>query len=208
MKRHILLATGNHNKTREVSEILGPDWIVESLADHPQIKPAEETGSSFEENASLKALAASHHYHGLVLADDSGLEVDALGGMPGVYSARYAGNQATDADNIAKLLHALESVGVDPVERRARFRCVIVAALRGKTIGSFEGTVEGSISLLPHGHSGFGYDPVFIPAGFQKTFAEMSAAEKHSISHRSRALTHAADFLRALPEDAWSSCVR
>lgn len=186
--RHILLATGNRNKVREAAEILGSGWRIECLADHPEITPAEETGATFEENATLKALAASLHFDGMVLADDSGLEVDALGGAPGVRSARYAGEDASDAENVAKLLDELAGVGTGPGARSARFRCVIALARKGTLLGTFEGSVEGSITLAPHGEGGFGYDPVFLPTGSDRTFAEMAPREKHALSHRGRAL--------------------
>lgn len=194
--QRILIATGNRNKAREISEILGSSWVVESLADYPDIEAAEETGTTFEENAVLKALAVARSYEGVVLADDSGLEVDVLGGQPGVYSARYAGSGATDADNIAKLLAAMEAFGTDDSARCARFRCVIATAHRGQISGTFEGVVEGTIAREPRGEGGFGYDPVFVPDGFQITFAEMLPDEKHAISHRSRALAKAAVFLK------------
>jgi XTP/dITP diphosphohydrolase len=146
----------------------------------------EETGETFEENASLKALAASAHFEGWVLADDSGLEVDALGGAPGVRSARFSGEGATDASNRALLLEKLAGIPED--QRSARFRCVIALARGGEVLAHFSGSVEGAIIASEKGEGGFGYDPLFVPVGFSETFAELSAETKNRLSHRGRAL--------------------
>jgi XTP/dITP diphosphohydrolase len=153
-------------------------------------KKAVET---FEENAILKAVAASQYRrvqdrHLLVVADDSGLEVDALGGAPGIFSARYAGEDASDKENIVKLLSELARRNVPLDQRSARFRCVIALAHEGKLLGKFEGVVEGSIVDLPRGSRGFGYDPIFLPSGFDKTFGELPIELKNRISHRARAI--------------------
>src|ERR1700737_3361513 len=164
----LLLATRNAHKTREFAEILGKDFEVSDLSsvrDAPEIK---ETGGSFEENAILKALAVSQRRSasgGLVVADDSGLEVDALDGAPGIYSARYAGENASDQKNIEKLLRKLRSRSGPEEKRSARFRSVIALAQNGKALNTFEGVVEGNIVDLPRGRNGFGYDPVFQPNG-------------------------------------------
>jgi XTP/dITP diphosphohydrolase len=183
---HLLLATRNAHKTREFAEILGPEFVVRDLSGESAAPMVEETGSTFAENAILKAVAISRQYPDLVVADDSGLEVDLLEGAPGVYSARYAGPQATDGDNIARLLSELRRF---PIERpTARFRCVLALARDGKVLGTFEGVVEGSIGPEPRGSTGFGYDPVFRPAESSRTFAELPAAEKNRISHRAQAI--------------------
>jgi XTP/dITP diphosphohydrolase len=153
----------------------------------------KESGRTFEENAILKAVAASQHRrvrdrHLLVVADDSGLEIDALGGAPGILSARYAGETATDKENIDKLLSELARRNVPLDQRSARFRCVIALAHEGKLLGKFEGVVEGSIVDLPRGSRGFGYDPIFLPSGFDKTFGELPIELKNRISHRARVI--------------------
>ena len=180
-----LLATRNSHKTREFAEILGEAFDIRDLADAPELPVIEETGLTFEANAILKAVETSKHSQGLVVADDSGLEVDALNGAPGVYSARYAGEDATDAENVAKLLAALNSA---PGPRSARFCCVLALVREGTVLGTFHGLVEGTITSAPRGNSGFGYDPVFQPEGFDQTFAELDPAEKNRISHRARAI--------------------
>jgi len=146
----------------------------------------EETGITFEENATLKAVAASRLFDGWVIADDSGLEVDALGGAPGVLSARYAGPGADDAANNALLLKNLS--GFSGPGRSGRFRCVIVLARAGQKLAAFSGAVEGTILTGPRGTSGFGYDPLFVADGTDATFAELGDKSKNAISHRSRAL--------------------
>jgi XTP/dITP diphosphohydrolase len=185
--RQLLLATRNAHKTREFSEILGGDFVVRDLSEELNAPVIEETGSTFAENAILKAVGISKRFPGLVVADDSGLEVDALDGAPGVFSARYAGPRATDAENIARLLSELRAVSKER-PAAARFRCVLALARDGDVLGTFEGALEGAIVDSPRGTSGFGYDPVFQPSGFTKTFAELSAAEKNQISHRARAI--------------------
>jgi len=195
-KQRLLLATRNANKTREVREILGDGWEVEDLTARADLPDVEETGETFEENAILKALAAAPHYDGWVVADDSGLEVDALGGAPGVRSARFAGEEADMAANRTLLLERLRDVrGQD---RRGRFRCVLAVAKDGKLVGTFEGTVEGFLGPSERGAGGFGYDSLFIPEGSCRTFAEMSGAQKHAMSHRGRALVALAAYLRRL----------
>ncbi len=193
-KQRLLLATRNAHKTREVREILGADWIVEDLSVLPDLPEIEETGETFEENAKLKALAAAPHYDGWVLADDSGLEVDALGGAPGVRSARFAGDAATMEENRALLGEKLRG----EKNRAGRFRCVLALAKSGAFVRTFSGAVEGSIAGEESGQGGFGYDPLFVPEGETRTFAEMGPEEKHALSHRGRALRAAADFLRSV----------
>lgn len=184
--RHFLLATRNAYKAREFSEILGPGFAVRDLSAEPDAPVIEESGRSFAENAILKAVTISRQYPGLLLGDDSGLEVDVLDGAPGIYSARYAGRDAKDTDNTAKLLGELAPHrGTGPLT--ARFCCVLALAQNGALLGTFEGAMEGTIVETPRGNSGFGYDPVFLPAGSARTFAELSAGEKNRISHRARA---------------------
>ena len=184
--RQLLLATRNPHKTHEFIEILGERFQVRDLAETRAFDPAEETGLTFEENAILKAVDASKHFPELVVADDSGLEVDALDGAPGVLSARYAGEHATDAENVAKLLRELST---RQAPWPARFRCCVALARAGEILGTFEDAVEGTIVNAPRGSEGFGYDPVFKPEGFEQTFAELSPAEKNRISHRARAIS-------------------
>ncbi|PYL69359.1 MAG: non-canonical purine NTP pyrophosphatase, RdgB/HAM1 family [Verrucomicrobia bacterium] len=194
----LIVATRNAHKTREIQQILGQDFAVSDLSAHPEIPETREHGKSFEENAMLKAIGASSHLPGLVVADDSGLEVDALGGAPGIFSARYAGRNATDQQNIDKLLKELARVGARETQRAARFRCVIALAREGALLGTFEGAVEGTIADAPRGQSGFGYDPVFVPRGFEATFAQLPAVVKNKISHRAKAIRALSRKLAAL----------
>jgi XTP/dITP diphosphohydrolase len=194
----LLVATRNRHKAREIQHILGPEFRVRDLGAHPEVSEICENGSSFEENAKLKALAASKQLPALVIADDSGLEVDALGGAPGIYSARYAGANATDRDKIDKLLRELARVRANEAGRRARFRCVVALARNGNLLGTFEGIVEGKIADEVRGASGFGYDPIFIPEGTQQTFGELPVQVKNTISHRARAIRALADRVRQL----------
>jgi XTP/dITP diphosphohydrolase len=180
----LLLATRNAHKTREFAQLLGNEFKVVDLDSFPQFEAVEETGGTFAENAILKAITASGKIVDLVLADDSGLEVDALGGAPGIYSARYAGESATDEQNVTKLLRELELMS----DRSARFRCVLALACGGKLLGTFEGVAEGVIIDAPRGSAGFGYDPIFVPNGFEQTFAELRSEIKNQISHRAKAI--------------------
>jgi XTP/dITP diphosphohydrolase len=182
------VASANPGKLRELAALLAPrGW---ELLPQRQIgiEPAPETGSTFEENALLKARHAARAGRLPALADDSGIEVDALGGRPGVWSARYAGEHATDQENLAKMLESLRGV---PLQRRtARYRCVI-AYVRSSTDSRplvAEGRWEGSIATAPRGTHGFGYDPIFVPQGGQRTAAELEPVQKDAVSHRARAL--------------------
>jgi len=194
----LVVATRNRHKTREIQPILGPEFSVRDLGAHPEVSETRESGTSFEENAKLKALAASRQLPALVIADDSGLEVDALGGAPGIYSARYAGANATDRDKIDKLLRELERVRATDDRRHARFRCVVALARNGDLLGMFEGTVQGRITDTARGDSGFGYDPIFVPDGFEQTFGELSEEVKNTISHRAKAIRALANRLQRL----------
>jgi XTP/dITP diphosphohydrolase len=192
----LLIATRNAGKVREFAELLsGLPLQLRHLAEFPDIPEAEETGATFAENAALKARFYSRLTGLPALADDSGLEVDALDGAPGVYSARYAGTGATDAERNTKLLDELNRSGKD--SRRARFVCVVAhASAATGALKLFEGICEGRIAASPRGTSGFGYDPLFIPDGYAETFGELPAEIKNRISHRARALDAASRFLR------------
>lgn len=181
----LLLATANPDKAAEIRDILGAAGIV--LLPRPAGLPdVEETGDTLVENARLKARAICRASGAAAVADDTGLEVDALGGAPGVYSARYAGEDATYSDNVAKLLEALAATPA--ADRRARFVAVAFVAFPDSTEIWTQGSVDGRITEEARGSGGFGYDPLFVPdQGDGRTFAEMSPTEKHAFSHRGRA---------------------
>jgi XTP/dITP diphosphohydrolase len=191
----LLVATKNAHKTAEIRAMLGAAWDVTDLTAHPAVPAPEETGATFAENAAIKALAASQIFPGFVLADDSGLEVDALGGAPGVRSARYAGSGASDADNRARLRRELAAVAPRDPRRTARFRCALAVARAGRVLASFDGTVEGALLDDERGEGGFGYDALFVPDGYGETFAQLSGAVKNMLSHRARALESARTYL-------------
>ena len=184
----LIVATRNAHKTREIAQIFGSASAVRDLTAHPKISEITESGTSFEENAKLKAIAVSRELPGLIIADDSGLEVNALGGAPGIQSARYAGVNASNTERIAKLLRRLANVDPKGDQRRARFRCVLAIARDGHVLAIFEGVVDGKIAERPRGSHGFGYDPIFIPDGFKETFAELPEEVKNNISHRAEAV--------------------
>lgn len=189
----MVLATRNKKKLEEIGRITSGFGIkVRSLAEFSRCPEVEETADTFEGNALKKAREICACTGLVALADDSGLEVDALGGAPGVYSARYAGEGATDARNVSKLLHAL---GDNP-RRGARFRCVIALVTLDEEEAVFDGKVEGAIGHEEQGSNGFGYDPIFFPEGHGRTFAQMDAVEKDSMSHRGRALEKFAAWLK------------
>jgi XTP/dITP diphosphohydrolase len=194
----LVVATHNRHKTGEFAAVFDGAAELSDLTGFPGVAPTDESGATFEENATLKALAASRALPGspLVIADDSGLEVDALGGEPGIRSARYAGEGATDAANRTKLLGELERVGARGRARTARFHCCLVAARDGAKLAVFHGTVEGVIGTVEKGQGGFGYDALFIPDGYCETFAQLPAATKNAISHRGRALAQALPWIR------------
>lgn len=187
MANTLIVATHNAHKTGEMRAILGDLFdLIEDLTTIPDLVPPEENGSTFAENSAIKALAASRERPGaLILADDSGLEVDALHGAPGIHSARYSGDDATDASNRKKLLAALAGVAAP---RTARFRCVVTIARGNEILASFDGAVEGIIATEMSGAGGFGYDPLFIPDGYERSFGELSEEIKNHMSHRGRAL--------------------
>lgn len=196
--RKIVFATNNPNKLREIREILGSRFEVVSLAEIGCHDDIPETGSTLEANALQKAQYIHDHYGLDCFADDTGLEVDALGGAPGVHSARYA--EGTDHDSEANMRKLLGKLG-DNANRKARFRTVIslIQMEGGNPVCSreyrFEGTVEGRIAHEKHGNEGFGYDPIFIPDGYDKSFAELGEEVKNKISHRAKAVKKLAEWL-------------
>jgi XTP/dITP diphosphohydrolase len=190
---HLTLATRNGHKTQEFASAL-EGFSISDLTGRSDIPLIDETGRTFEENAILKAETVSHLVQGLVISDDSGLEVAALNGAPGVYSARYAGENATDGENVEKLLRELSAARLEAWERQARFVCLLALAEAGKILNLFRGTVEGRIVATPAGEGGFGYDPIFAPKGYDQTFAELSAV-KDTISHRARAIVQLRQYL-------------
>ena len=191
----LIIATRNAHKTAEIRAMIGDRFEVLDVASFPECPEIEETGTTFLENARLKAEGISRVIDGWVLSDDSGLEVDALGGAPGVWSSSFGGEEGNHAMNNARLLREMSG----KVNRRARFRCTMVLARGGKEIANFSGTVEGTIIDDARGAKGFGYDPLFVPEGHAATFAELGDEIKNSLSHRSRALTQAVEFLSRQP---------
>jgi XTP/dITP diphosphohydrolase len=184
----IAIASRNAHKLREIGRICA-DWPVEWLTVENHEGPwpdVEETGSTYVENALLKARAGAGALGEPALADDSGIEVDALGGRPGPRSARFAGEDATDERNLQELIRALK--GVPGSGRTARYRCVVVLALPDGSELQAEGVCEGTLESKPRGTRGFGYDPIFVPGGWDRTMAELTDGDKDRISHRGRAL--------------------
>jgi XTP/dITP diphosphohydrolase len=184
---NLLIATKNAHKTQEFRAVLGDRWDVSDLCGNPQIAAPEETGSTFSENAAIKALSASNRFDGWVLADDSGLAVDALNGAPGVISARYAGPGSSDAENRARLLRDLADFPAAS-SRRCRFHCVLALAKSGEIRGMFQGICEGTLLAAEQGEGGFGYDSLFVPQGHADSFGVLPSEIKNAISHRARAL--------------------
>ncbi len=201
MTRTLLVATKNPGKVREFAEMLSDlDVEFRNLAELGETPDVEETGTTFRENAILKARAYAAETGMLTLADDSCLQVDALGGDPGVYTGRYGAPEAKSHEDRYRLL-LKNLAGVDSAERTARFRCVIVLAEPDGTIlAEAEGVCEGAIADAPKGDGGFGYDPVFLVGGGSQTMAELPSAEKHRISHRGRALQALEPRLRGMLE--------
>ena len=186
----VVLATKNKDKLRELRSLLSrARFQVLSLKDFPGCRAVVENGTTFQANAEKKARVYSRKTQSLVIADDSGLEVHALGGRPGVYSARFAGPGCNYSDNNRKLLSLLRSVPWP--KRKARFICVISVYDDGKKVATVRGECEGRIGFIEKGENGFGYDPVFMPKGSAKTYAELSTAEKNRLSHRGIALRKA-----------------
>jgi XTP/dITP diphosphohydrolase len=192
----LVLASANPHKAAEIAAVLSAAMEVELVPRPDHVPDVVEDGETLLDNARLKARALVGATGEAAVADDTGLEVDALGGAPGVYSARYAGEDATYADNVAKLLRELAVLGDGGGERRARFKTVALAAFPDGSEVWAEGVVEGTIAPGPRGAHGFGYDPVFEPEGGDgRTFAEMTAAEKDAVSHRGRAFRALAQLL-------------
>jgi len=189
----LILATRNAHKTREFAQILGAEFIVSDFSKLPAFAVVEETGDTFEANAIIKAIAASRVVSELVVADDSGLVVTALDGEPGIRSARYAGENASDRENVAKLLAELDARRGE--NRDAYFCCVLALARNGETLAVFHGRVDGAITNSPRGENGFGYDPVFVLTGFDQTFAELGDKTKNRMSHRARAIAQLREYL-------------
>ena len=187
----LIIATRNAHKTSEIRAMIGDRFEVVDATAFPDFPEIEETGTTFLENARLKAEGISSRVAGWVLSDDSGLEVDALGGAPGVWSSSFGGEEGNHAKNNARLI--AEMAGKS--NRAARFRCTMVLARDGAEVANFSGTVEGRLVDSLHGAGGFGYDPLFIPDGHDRTFAELGDEIKNSLSHRSRALGQVAAFL-------------
>ncbi|MCY7949906.1 XTP/dITP diphosphatase [Bacillus inaquosorum] len=194
--KEAIIATHNPGKVKEFKEILEPKgYDVKSLAEIGFTEEIEETGHTFEENAILKAEAVARAVNKMVIADDSGLSIDNLGGRPGVYSARYAGEQKDDQANIDKVLSELK--GIEKEQRTARFRCALAVSIPGEETKTVEGHVEGYIAEESRGEYGFGYDPIFIVKDKDKTMAELTSDEKNKISHRADALKKLSKLLEA-----------
>jgi XTP/dITP diphosphohydrolase len=191
--KDLILATHNPHKAEELKAML-PQFNVKTLADVKMMDDIPETAPDLEGNSFIKATTIFEKFGGIVVADDSGLEVNALSGAPGVHSARYAGKPRNDTRNTEKLLHAL----LNKTNRYAQFRTVITL-ISAKETRQFEGIVKGTINTQPKGSDGFGYDPVFTPEGYDKTFAEISQHKKNSISHRANAIKRLVAFLNEHP---------
>jgi XTP/dITP diphosphohydrolase len=199
MKGKLVFATNNKHKLSEVTSIVSGDFHIVSLSDIGCSEDIPETADTLEGNALLKARYVKDNYGYDCFADDTGLEVEALDGAPGVYSARYAGPTCDSQANIRKLLQQLHGI----TNRKARFRTVI-ALIQGSKEHLFEGIINGNITKSPHGANGFGYDPVFIPDGYSETFAELSEKAKNAISHRAKAVHKLSEFLSSVI----SECVK
>ena len=180
----LILATRNAHKTEEIRQILGHRFEVLDVHSFPDLPEIAETGSTFLENARLKAIGISTRVAGWILADDSGLEVDALDGAPGVWSSSYGGEEGNHAKNNAKLLAEMNCME----NRTARFLCTLVLAKDGEEKAVFTGSVEGSIAEAASGNGGFGYDPLFVPEGFSESLADLGAGVKNTLSHRAKAI--------------------
>lgn len=191
--RKLVFATNNDHKLRELMEILPPEFELLSLNDIHCTDDIPETGDTLEANAAQKSFYIWNKYRINCFADDTGLEIEAIGNEPGVYSARYAGEDKSAAANMLKVLEKLEG----ETNRKAQFRCVISLIIEGKET-QFEGVVKGKILKEKQGEAGFGYDPIFVPDGYNQSFAEMSATDKNQISHRGRAVMKLVEYLKTL----------
>lgn len=190
-KPRLILATRNAHKTGEIRSMIGDRYEVLDVTAFPDLPAIDETGTTFLENARLKALGISREVAGIVLSDDSGLEVDALEGAPGVWSSSYGGEEGNHEKNNERLMEKMEGEAY----RTARFRCTMVLAEGGEELAHFDGEVEGSIIAERRGTGGFGYDPLFVPAGYEGTFAELGDEVKNQLSHRARALAKVIEWL-------------
>ncbi len=198
----LVLATRNRGKVNELAELLSPLGVeVLSLDNFPGVPEVEEDGDTFKANALKKALTVSLHTGEIALADDSGLEVDYLGGAPGVHSARFAGAGRDDMENNEKLLRLMKNV--PPEKRTARFKCVVALTTPGGRTYTTEGACEGIIGSAPRGDGGFGYDPLFVVPEFGRTFAELDMETKNRISHRGRAFGLAAEIIDGIIDGKW-----
>lgn len=194
-----IVATRNAHKTEEIRQMLHNIYEVKDLSFYPETSFVEETGTTFLENASLKAVAASTVLPGIILADDSGLEVDALNGRPGVYSSSFGGEEGNHALNNQRMIAELTALNNDPATKfPARFLCTMVLAREGIVLGHVVGSVEGHMITSLQGENGFGYDPLFVPEGYTQTFAQLGNEIKNTLSHRGRALTLALNILKSL----------
>jgi len=189
----LILATRNAHKTAEIRSMIGGRFEVLDVTAFPGLPAIEETGTTFLENARLKAEGISREIAGMVLSDDSGLEVDSLDGAPGVWSSSYGGEEGNHSLNNERLMREMAGKS----DRAARFRCTMVLAENGITLASFEGTVEGSIIGERRGSGGFGYDPLFVPTGHDGTFSELGDDVKNQLSHRARALAKVVAWLES-----------
>lgn len=190
----IIFATGNRHKLQEAQQILGPSFELTTPADCGITEDIPETSDTLRGNAIQKAMYIWDRLHTNCFADDTGLEIDALGGAPGVYSARYAGEKCSFQNNIDKVLKELDGI---PTPRTARFRCVVALVIDGEAT-TFDGFVEGEITTTPTGDGGFGYDPIFLPKGYDKCFSELPPEEKNAISHRGMAMKLLSEHLKNL----------
>lgn len=201
MMREVVIATKNKGKALEFEQMFQPFQIqVKTLLDLPEFPEIEETGATFEENAIIKAESVMKETKAMVMADDSGLVIDALDGRPGVYSARYAGPEKDDEANIQKVLRELE--GVPLSKRTARFYCALALAIPGRETITVNGTCEGFITFEKKGANGFGYDPIFFVQGYERTMAELLPNEKNKISHRAEALAKMRTILKQLERES------
>ncbi|MEK4885581.1 XTP/dITP diphosphatase [Bacillus sp. FSL W8-0223] len=199
--REVVIATKNKGKALEFEQMFQPFQIqVKTLLDLPEFPEIEETGATFEENAIIKAESVMKETKAMVMADDSGLVIDALDGRPGVYSARYAGPEKDDEANIQKVLRELE--GVPLSKRTARFYCALALAIPGRETITVNGTCEGFITFEKKGTNGFGYDPIFFVQGYERTMAELLPNEKNKISHRAEALAKMRTILEQLERES------
>lgn len=197
----LIFATQNQNKVREIREMLGDKFDIKSLADVGHFEDIEETGNTIEENSKIKADFVFEKFGEACFADDSGLEIDTLEGRPGVLSARYAGPQKSDDENMSKVLKELQTTS----DRGGQFKTVISLVLKDKKFIQFPGIIRGSIALEPKGSLGFGYDPIFIPEGYDLTFAQVPAKTKNKISHRAIAVQQLVSYLSGLSDSKANS---